>query len=72
MHPIVRGSFFVATGGVVVGGSLLTIPTAPILAVAGIAAGTIVLVKCVKGKGSKNKDAPDSRSNVDSSKNLYK
>jgi hypothetical protein len=71
MHPIVRTSLYVATGGVVVGGGLLTIPTAPILAVAGIAAGTIVLVKCVKGKVSKN-NASHSQSKVDPSKNLNK
>jgi hypothetical protein len=60
MHPIVRASLYVATGGVVLGGSMLTIPTAPILAVAGLAAGTIILAKTIntqrrKDKSQKNK-----------------
>jgi hypothetical protein len=53
MHPIVRASLYIATGGVVVGGSVLTIPTTPVLAVVGVAAGTIVLIKWM-GKGRKN------------------
>ena len=72
MHQIVRTSLYVATGGVVVGGSLLTIPTAPILAVVGMAAGTIVTVKFLKGKFSNNKGASNPQTNVDPSKNLNK
>lgn len=68
MHPIVRASLYIATGGVVVGGSVLTIPTMPILAVVGMAAGTIIVVKCVRGKVSKSKSPARSPANVDSSK----
>jgi hypothetical protein len=55
MHPIVRASLYVATGGVVLGGSMLTIPTAPILAVAGMTAGTIIWVKAINARHKKNK-----------------
>ena len=68
MHPIVRASLYVATGGVVVGGSVLTIPTVPILLVVGMAAGTIIVVKCVREKVSKNKLPVRTRVNADASK----
>ena len=68
MHPIVRASLYFATAGVVVGGTVLTIPTVPILAVVGMAAGTIIVVKCMKGKVSKNKLPARPQADVDSSK----
>jgi len=72
MHPIVRASLYVATGGVVVGGSVLTIPTVPILLVVGMAAGTIIVVHSVKGKISKNKAPVRPQANVDDSKKAHK
>ena len=56
MHPIVRASLYVATGGIVVGGSVLTIPTAPVLAVVAVAGGTIILVKTIHNQ--RNRDKP--------------
>jgi hypothetical protein len=55
MHPIVRASLYVVTGGVVVGGGVLTIPTTPIVAVVGMAAGTIILVKSINQRRQKGK-----------------
>jgi len=61
MNHIVRTSFYVATGGVIVGGSIMSVPfTAPLLAVAGIGAGTIVAIKYLNNRQGKPSRPPKS------------
>lgn len=57
MHPIIRttAQVMLTGGGIAVGGSVLSIPMAPLLAVAGITAGTIVTVEMIRGRRRNNK-----------------